>query len=337
MAQAGRVIGPAGGAWVDGYVWAYLPDAASYTAASGYERNSAGGAVEISRTGTGIYTVRFVGMAASGGVAHVRPYGAGNKRICTVANWGPVGADQRVSVRCFDHLGAPANSLFIAHFTNRSGGDFAYFWADNATSAVPYAPSAGYAYDSTGIGTQVWRQSAGLYLMQIGAVDAHYPGDHTDGVYQITAYGTAPVRCEVHGENDEDPTPIAVFCVDQDGSPADTRFAVSFSHGRSVLGTQMSDFGNAQIRHSSVSGTWWVDGWHSTGLAPGITRLNVGRYSVAFPGVAVGLGWASVAAKGSPDRYCAVASWSTSAVTVNCYDSVTDSYADSDFMVALTA
>src|SRR4051812_46945733 len=195
--------------YADGYVWAYDPGAANYVAASGYEHNSAGGAVQINRSGPGAYLVRFAGMAAGGGVAHARPYGSANTSICTVAYWGPSGPDEVISVRCFNASGAPADSLFTASFTNRtaSSGSLAYLWANDAASTTPYAPAAGFAYDSTGTVNHVYKQSTGLYMMYLGTVDAHYPENNDNGVYEVTAYGTAAVRCEVHGENDEDPTP----------------------------------------------------------------------------------------------------------------------------------
>lgn len=323
----------------DGYVWASQPDALSYTASTGYERNSTGGSVQITRSAVGVYQVRFTGMATSGGVAHARPYGSGNNKICTVASWGASGADQVINVRCFDASGVPANSLFTAHFTNRTAaaGKFAYFWANDATPVATYVPSAGWSYDSTGLTNYVTRQSVGVYMLQIGTVDAHYPDDHNDGVYQITAYGTAPVRCEVHGENDEDPTPIGVFCVNHNGVPTDTRFSVSYSHGVNVLGTSTA-FGNVHARHSWGDPTYYAAGWANTaGGAPTFVRLAEGRYRVTFPGQAIWAGYATAGSRGDPFSYCTVAYWSSSSVTVNCYNNTTDLYADSDFAVAFTA
>ncbi|MBB5868092.1 hypothetical protein F4553_001471 [Allocatelliglobosispora scoriae] len=325
----------------DGYVWASQPDAVSYTATTGYERNSTGGTVQVSRSGTGVYQVRFTGMATSGGVAHARPYGSGNNRICTVASWGPSGADQVVNVRCFDAGGVPANSLFTAHFSNRTAaaGSFGYFWAHDATPAGGgYVPSGAYAYDSTGLTNHVTRQSTGVYMLQIGAVDAYFPVGHDDGVYQITAYGTAAVRCEVFGENDEDPTPIGVFCHNHNGVLVDSRFSVSYSHSVTVLGTATAAFGNIHSRHSWMSPVFYPAGWwNSAGGAPTITTLGTGRYRVAFPGLSIGSGYAVAGSRGDTSTYCTVAFWGSNSVTVNCYDQVTDAYADSDFTVAFTA
>ena len=72
-------------------MWGWQPTADSYTSATGYEYNSAGGAVQVLRSGVGTYQVRFVNMAGQGGVAHVSGYGANN--ICTVTSWGPLVGD----------------------------------------------------------------------------------------------------------------------------------------------------------------------------------------------------------------------------------------------------
>ncbi|MCP2328236.1 hypothetical protein HDA40_006743 [Hamadaea flava] len=324
---------------VDGYVWAYQPSSASYTAASGYERNSTGGAVAITRSSAGVYSVRFAGMAVGGGVAQVRPYGSGNTAICTLASWLAIGADEVLSVRCFTAAGVPADSYFVAHFTNRTAayGTFAYFWAHDAYSATPYTPSTAYSYDSTGGSPLAWRQSQGVYMVQIPTVDAHYPADNDDGHYQITAYGTTAVRCEVHGENDETPTPIGVFCVDANGNPADTRFSVSYSRGVNVLGTTTTR-GNAYFRHSwGDPASYYATGFWNTGGTPTVTYLAVGRYRVTFPGLSIPYGYAQSGSRGDPSTYCATAYWGSNAVTVNCYNNVTDTYADSDFTVAFTS
>jgi len=323
---------------VDGYVWAYQPAVASYTAASGYERNSTGGTVVVIHSSAGVYQVKFTGMATTGGVAQVRPYGSGDTALCTVASWGSWGADQVVNIRCFNAAGAAADSLFVAHFTNRTAaaGTFAYFWANNATPVGSYVPSASYSYDSTGGSPLVWRQSQGVYMVEIPTVDAHYPVDNDNGHYQITAYGTAPVRCEVHGENDEMPTPIGIFCVDAAGNPADTRFSISYSHSVSILGTTPTR-ANAYVRHSFGDPlSFHAEGWWNTGGTPTVSYLSAGRYRVTFPGLAIPYGYAQAGSRGDPSTYCTVAYWGSNSVTVNCYDNVTDAAADSDFTVAFT-
>jgi hypothetical protein len=326
---------------VDGYVWVDRASESSYPVTNSYRYNSTGGDIQVERPSAGVYAVRFVGMGVPGGVAHARPYGSLNTAICTIVSWTWAGGDEVVNVRCFDATGTPADTRFTASFTNRATGlgTFGYLWANQASPAlgVSYTPSASYAYDSTGVTAQVWRQDVGVYMMTMGAVDAHYPLDHRDGVYQITAYNHNPVRCEVHGENDETPTPIGVFCADQNGTPTDTRFSVTYAHSVSLQGTG-TVAANAHFSYfSDDPATWFGLGYWNSGGAPSITRFAAGRYRVSFPGLALLAGHAVAGARGNPFTYCLVAWWSANTVDVHCFDRVTDTPVDSEFNVAMTA
>ncbi|MCI0687287.1 MAG: hypothetical protein L0Y54_08630, partial [Sporichthyaceae bacterium] len=127
---------------IEGYVWANQPANPDYLPATGYDYNSAGGAVQVLRSAVGVYQVRFLGMAGSGGVAHVSAYG--NNNVCTVSSWVPSLGDEAVNVRCFTPTGAPADSRFIAHVTNRTDGTSrGYLWSNDATPpAGGYTPPA---------------------------------------------------------------------------------------------------------------------------------------------------------------------------------------------------
>lgn len=334
LMPAPALAGPGG---VDGYAWVEQPSTVDYTVAHAWSYNSSGGAVSVHRPSVGVYQVRFVGMAGKDGVAHARPYGTGNTAICTVGGWKITRDDLVVTVFCFNASGSPADTRFVTSYTNRAGapGTFAYLRANQASPplGVPYAPTL--AYDSTGVAPQVWRQSVGVYMMIINTVDTHYPVDHRDGIYQITAYGRAPARCEVHGENDETPTPIGVFCVDPSGAPVDTRFVVTYSHGVSALGTA-APAGNAHYSYFSGDvSTWYELGYLNAGGATGFTRIGVGIYRVTFPGLALGGGYASAYSRGDPFSYCHPAWWSSNSVTVNCFNNSTDLPADSAFAVLM--
>jgi hypothetical protein len=326
---------------VSGYVWANQPSVTDYTVSHIWAYNSTGGDITIHRSSAGVYHVRFRGMAVPGGIAHARPYGPGNTAICTVAGWRSRTGDEVVNVRCFDAAGVPADTRFVANFTNHTAAPatFAYLWAnrESPTLDVPYAPTATHSYDSTPAGIQVWRQSVGVYMMLIGTVSAHYPVDDNDGVYQITAFGEEPVRCEVHGENDETPPPIGVFCFDENGAPTDSMFAVTYAHSTSLLGIGVPA-ANAYFRVPAINpANVSMEGYWNGGGAPSFTRFAVGVYRVSFPGIALTGGFATATARGSgPWKYCNVSYWSPDAVNVNCFDSSTDLPADSIFAVAMT-
>jgi hypothetical protein len=335
---------------VDGYVVADQSAAAHYTV--GNARTSTNGVVEVERASPGVYQVRFAGMGVLGGVAHARPYGAGNTAICTVAGWAATGGkqgggDELVHVRCFDDAGAAGDSQFVASFTNQTGapGTLAYVFADRVSPpfSAPYVPRT--AYDSTATPIQVQRNiSVGQYLLWIGSVGAHWPTDHYDGVYQITAVGTNPVRCEVWDENEEN-HPVFIGCVDADGDPVDSRFTLTYAHSASILGTPGSPAGNAVYFHDPTvpSTPWWLVGSWSTAGTPVLTRLDPGRYQVDIPALGLAGGYANAGAHSGgrfprfrSDKYCHVASWSSDQVVVECFDSATDTPADSDFTLMAT-
>src|SRR5664279_2603578 len=101
-----------------GFAWACAPTASLYIASSvcaPYVYNSRSGAVRISRSSVGNYTVDFVGLGGRttvGGIVHVTPYG-GDNQVCKVVSWGSGGTDFVVNVRCFmPNTLANADSLF---------------------------------------------------------------------------------------------------------------------------------------------------------------------------------------------------------------------------------
>jgi hypothetical protein len=325
---------------VDGYVWADQPGTVDYTVTHRWAHNSTGGPIEIHRPSAGVYAVTFAGMGVTGGIAHVRPYGSGNTSICTIVKWKRNGDDEVLGVRCFDSAGAPADTLFVASFTNQpaSAGDLAYLLADEASAPVnvPYTPVATYSYDSTGAATQVRRHGVGSYTMTIGAVDAHHPVDHHDGAYVVTAVNAQPVRCEVKGESGGVPTPVWVNCVDDEGNWTDSRFTVTYAHRVGLLGAGVTA-ANASFRYTGgdVSTFYLAGGWNAGG-SPTLARLAVGRYRVTFPGLALTGGHVSAGAREDPWAYCHVAVWSPGSATVHCFNSVTDLPMDVHFSVLMT-
>jgi len=349
VAAAAPVVAPPP---VDGYVLADQPSNVHYQVTNGFTRNSTNGTVEVDRTSRGVYRVRFAGMGVVGGVAHARPYGAASAKICTVAGWWANGGkqgggDEIVEVRCFHDNGMAKDTRFVANFTNRTGapGELAYLLANSPSAqfGVPYTPAP--AYDSASGPVTVQRNWAvGQYVVELGTLTAHWPADQDDGVYQVTAVGTAPVRCEVWGENEESAY-LFVGCVDEDGVPVDSRFTLTYAHSIGVLGETGGPVANAVYRHDPADpvNSWWLAGSFSTAGAPAFTRLAVGRYQVDVPGLGLAGGHANAGARDrggypflSDDPYCHIASWSSDQAVVECFDSVTDLPADSNFTVLLT-
>jgi M6 family metalloprotease-like protein len=97
-----------------GFAWADQPTTASYNPDANYAYNSSGGAITVTRTGTGTYVVKFVGLGGNGkagGHVQVTPYGS-NGETANVVSWNSIGADFIVSVKCFNSAGTPVNSRY---------------------------------------------------------------------------------------------------------------------------------------------------------------------------------------------------------------------------------
>lgn len=99
-----------------GYVRADQPWAASYTPVLSDQFNSTGAANTVTHGALpGSYTVKFPGLATSGGHAQVSGAGVGTGR-CKVVNWWPSGADEYVNVQCHTQTTAPTDSQFTLSF-----------------------------------------------------------------------------------------------------------------------------------------------------------------------------------------------------------------------------
>jgi hypothetical protein len=281
-------------------------------------------------------------MGTSGGVAHATAYGEGDG-FCTIVGWRPSSRDELVSVRCFAGDGTPADTKFVAHFTNRQpdAGAFAYFWSDQSSHAGSYVPSAQYRHDSTGGEPSVDRVAVGEYFVYLGAVDVVYP-DYDGGRFQVTPYGTAAVHCQQGTVNDELPAPITVRCYDADGDPADSRFSFSYAHGVSLLGTTTPSAA-AWISYTTdppeyPAYTWLVTGASTPGDEPTVTRLSTGTFMVTFPDFSGAYGYATAGADTNAARQCHVTAWGAfgddESVIVECYDVASDEPHDVSFTVA---
>ena len=85
-----------------GFAFADKSTTASYTPSAGYSSNSSGGAITASRSGTGRYSIVFVGLQKLPGHAEtVQVMAVGNNATtCKVLGWGNSANGLRVSVEC---------------------------------------------------------------------------------------------------------------------------------------------------------------------------------------------------------------------------------------------
>jgi len=300
---------------IEGYVWGWQPANPNYIAATGYEYNSAGGAVQILRPAVGTYQVRFLGMAGTGGIAHVSAYGDSN--ICTVSSWGPSLGHEVVNVRCFTPAGAAVDGRFVAHVTNRADGTSrGYLWSSDPTPpAAGYTPPATWSYDSTGQAIVVSSSGAGHYEVELGAFAQDSAGQWASGVLRVTAYGNTAVACQIFDPTlFGDPDVLRVRCYDTAGLATNTKFALSYT--RDVVPVSAT-FDNHNMVPALV-------GWSSpSGVAPTAAVLGVGDYLVSFPGAGVAGGHAFAGLVATPPFYCNIQYWTVSLgalnVRVRCY------------------
>ena len=108
------VAAAAPGAGGFGYAWAHDATAGRYAPSTTYSRNPSGGPIEVTRSGTGTYAVRFAGLGgggAAGGHVQVTAYGPSSE-TCKVEGWNSSGDDFVAEVRCFDASGNPADARY---------------------------------------------------------------------------------------------------------------------------------------------------------------------------------------------------------------------------------
>ncbi|HEX2370117.1 MAG TPA: hypothetical protein VHM94_12880 [Acidimicrobiia bacterium] len=301
---------------IEGYVWGWQPANPNYISATGYEYNSAGGAVQIIRSAVGTYQVRFVGMAGTGGAAHVGAYG--NNFICAVSSWGPSLGDEVVNLRCFTSAGVPADSRFIAHVTNRTDGAArGYLWSNDPTPpAGGYTPSALYSYDSTGQPITVFPTGVGSYAVDLGAFGQDNAGLWMSGTLRVTAYGPSPAHCQVLDPAVfVDPEILRVRCYGPTGLAVNTRFVLSYTRGVVPVSATVDNYVNPPV----------VAGWTSSGgVAPSVSELGVGDYLITFPAAGTPGGHAFASIMGTPPMYCVIQSWTVNGgatkLRVRCFD-----------------
>ena len=300
-----------------GFVWDSQP-ASSYTAASAYQYNSAGGAISVAHNGTGNYKVTFAALGTQGGIAHAQAYGSA-ANFCSVTSWGPSGSDEVVSVACYDQNGTAADAYFTASFAVGSMGSarFSYLWAEQATATAKYQPSAGYRYDAvSSSGITVQRRDVGRYDVYLPAAG---PQLHDPWTFQVTAYHN-PYLCKLASFT-ASTRKAQVACRDAGGFFRDSRFALSFASSGSFLGRTDRHFGD-------VSET-----------SDGVENPSTGVYAVRVAGLGGDKGQAVAVARGTASTYCHVKSWGSSGadlrVNVVCFNPG-GAAASSGFEVAAT-
>lgn len=235
----------------------------------------------------GYYAVQFPGLGVTGGTVHVTAYGTTTDR-CKVQNWGPSGTAQQVYVRCHNHAGTAADTMFTASFTNQTTADagriLGYVWANNAASAS-YTPSSTYQANSSGAINTITSSATGTYSVRLPGLGI------ARGDVQVTAYGSGSERCKVTGWGPSGTSQvIGVKCFTAAGAAADTAYTLTFIDRVNLIGVSVccSPDGNpsayawanqpAAASYTPAPAYQFADFVGNNGT---ITRSGVGAYSAS--------------------------------------------------------
>ncbi|MFC5004969.1 hypothetical protein ACFPIJ_44965 [Dactylosporangium cerinum] len=215
---------------------AALPDAHGFVLWNGAATVASGtwpAATSVAAGPSGVYTIKFPGQAAKGGVVHVTAINTG-PRFCQAVKWGPSGLDEIVVVLCSQPGGALAPTAFSAFFESSSGpagpinGEFGYVDFNDATGTMIDQ------YNSVGAINSVTPLGGGVYEVKLPGLSTAGP---IDGSLQVTAVNSTPARCKVRNWASSPGGQVAyVACFTSTGAPFKTRFTLTYQYNQSLWG-----------------------------------------------------------------------------------------------------
>lgn len=324
-----------------GYALADQPTAAGpYSPDATYRYNSSGGAIQVTRESTGVYTVTFAGLGRpAGGRDNVQVTGYGTAGayckpggVATnpLPGWSSVGSDMVVPVDCFIGDGTPTDSRFsILLIGARPFGastpiGFALTFAD--TGAVNL-DSTLTARNSTGGHVEYGRVSEGNFAMGFPGLGKASAGAPV--AIEVTAVGGSPRKCRVIAV-DLSVDGVGINCARPvGGGLGDSPFGLLwFTRGRAGM-----RYGFAWANNSQATSNYTPDAnfsLNSSGGAITSRRTATGQYLVVFAGLGRPAGrmenvQLSPAWEDGNQLVCNITSWGNTgandlSVTVACYD-----------------
>jgi hypothetical protein len=317
-----------------GYALADQPaNAGPYTPDPTYAFNSSGGAIQVTRSDVGVYSVRFVGLGREAGErdnVQVTGYGTPGVYCKPGPLWSSDGADMVVPVWCtFIVDGSTADSRFSVlligarPFGASTPMAFALYLAD--TGAV-FLDTTATARNSTGGHIAFGRVGEGNYASQFSGLVNAASGSPID--IQVTAAGQGSRRCRVIA-TDATTDGIGYNCVRLGGAPGDSPMSVLIV----TKGRANKRFAFAWANNSQSTSNYTPDptfAFSSSGGAITSRRTGTGTYQVVFSGLARPVGARENVQLSSAwedgNRFsCSIASWGNTgandfAVNVACYD-----------------
>ena len=204
------------------FAWFDQPGVASYSPDLTYAYNP-GGAISLTRSGTGNYSVVFDGLNGAGGTVQVAPavISLTLDAYCSIGSWS--GSNFTVSVRCTDPTGANVDAAFTVAVipAGAAPAGVGYAWANLDTSAS-YTPDTTYSYNSSGGAISATRSGVGTYQMAFAGLAAGLVG----GDVRVTSYNSL-ARCKVASWSSGGADLLAnVNCYTPTGSLVDSDYTI---------------------------------------------------------------------------------------------------------------
>lgn len=296
----------------------------SYTVANGYEYTT-GGNITSTRTGTGAYTLRFSGLAATGGQrqnVQLSAYYSNAPTRCRTLATVNEGSDLVVSVRCHDLAGDPRDSLFdIVVVPAGSLQGRSAFVVSTSPQGGP-VPAA-MAHNSALMPIDVERTDTGVYRVTFGGLTRNYVGGGPDHV-QITSHGEGTAWCKLSTwDSGAEDLVVVVRCFTPGGDPADAAFsALVVERGRTGkrTGFVWADDQTSGVLYTPDAGY----NYNSSGTPNRARRYNPGNYDIEWTGLQrTGPDFNPetnlITAYGEDATYCQVSGWGSASTTFLCY------------------
>lgn len=298
------------------FAWVDNPGASSSTPISTFSYNSGGGAIQVTRLGTGDHEVQWSGMEGqgiNGGNAQVTAYGSGDAR-CKVNSWGSA----TVRILCFSAAGAAVDTPFavLLHKTPRGlfTQQYAFGYA-NQLSVPSYTGAAGTSYNAGGGPIEISHFAVGV--SSIGWPGMSLVGSDL-GVVLVSSHTVSGSYCKVESWNDEQ---AIIRCYDGVGFPADKEFNALYF--KPDDGTPGVAYAWANQPNQTVPYTPPPAFSHNpTGAGIQVSRVSIGSYSVTWSGYGATAptgGHVQVTAVGTSTDRCSVVSWSADTVAIDCH------------------
>jgi hypothetical protein len=222
----------------------------------------------VSRTGAGIYSVRFPQLGGvQGGNVQVTAVGQ-DSVLCKAGGWTTVGHDIDVDVRCFAGATA-ADSGFVASYdaTTAPGNVVVYTRYDPPPTPMVSVPTS-FAYSANATSVYQPTHHVTSSLTAISGLRMEH----------VTAIGAGPEHCSVNT--------AGIACFDPSGAVVDRAFAYVLGLGRvpsSGLSGAFALFDVPWNWVTTITPTSQATSW--TGLGPiTVQHVGTGQYKATIPG-----------------------------------------------------